>query len=98
MSAKSKTKIFPTQPTINVKDRERIAATGILDSWNKCVQGLNKHNPDADDLKRMVLIELERIGGPRRDILEKLIVRVQKAEREEILHQVSLSAQTLKLS
>ena len=94
----TKTKIFTTQPTINPKDRKRIAATGILDSWNKCVQGLNKHNPDADDLKRMVLIELERIGGPRRDILEKLIVRVQKAEREDILHKVNLVSQSLKLA
>ena len=95
---KTKSKIFPTPPTIDAKDRERIAVTGILDSWNKCVKGLNEHAPSEDDLKRMVLIELERTGGPRRDILEKLVVRVQKAEREAILHNISLASQTSKTS
>jgi hypothetical protein len=76
-------KIFPTQPTVPQKDRERLLSAGYLDGWNKLVRALKVNKPNKDDLKRLVLLELES-PEPRLPILEKLIVQVQRCERREI--------------
>lgn len=44
---------------------------------------LAKNKPCAKDLKMLVVLEIES-RCPRPPIIEKLLVRVQKREREEI--------------
>jgi hypothetical protein len=75
--------IFKEQPEISKNDRERLEDIGYLDGWNKLVSTLREHKPSEDDLKRLVILELES-DAPRRQILEKLIVKVQKHERGSI--------------
>lgn len=76
--------IFPKNPKLTDKDRARLTEAGYLQSWNKFVKRINdaKGMPQ-DDLKRLVYLELEQ-KAPRKAILEKLIVRIQKNERAEI--------------
>jgi len=76
-------KIFRKPVSLNKTDRERLTAAGYLDGWNKLVKLLRKDKPVEDDLKRLVLMELES-ETPRRPIIEKLIVQIQKRERGEI--------------
>lgn len=76
-------KIFPKNPTFNKSDRERLSKANYLGGWNRLVKMLNENKPSQDDLKRLVFMELET-PQPRRPILEKLIVRIQKGERGEI--------------
>jgi hypothetical protein len=76
-------KIFREQPKLTAADKTRLAAIGFLDGWNKLVKTLKDKQPTEDDLKRLVLMELES-ELPRRPILEKLIVQIQKRERVEI--------------
>lgn len=76
-------KIFRNQPALTTKDRERLNKAGYLDGWNKLVRLLKDNPPNEADLKRLVVLELES-GSPRKQILEKLIVQVQKIERGEI--------------
>lgn len=76
-------KIFRQQPNLTAKDKTRLTEAGYLDGWNKLVRLLKEQKPDEDDLKRLVLMELEG-GNARKQILEKLIVQIQKIERQEI--------------
>lgn len=77
-------KIFREQPKLTPADKNRLAAVGFLDGWNKLVKTLKTEEPNEDDLKRLVLMELES-PAPRRPILEKLIVQIQKRERHEVI-------------
>ena len=76
-------KIFREQPKLTNADKDRLTKDGYLDGWNKLVKTLKEKKPSEDDLKRLVLMELES-ATPRRPILEKLIVQIQKRERHEI--------------
>jgi hypothetical protein len=80
-------KLFPKTPALTAKDRERLDAAGYLQSWNKFVAKINEAEPLEDDLKRLVVLELER-EAPRAAILEKLVVRIQKKERETIFARI----------
>lgn len=76
-------KIFPKNPKLTDKDRARLDQEGYLQSWNKFVARINNVDLSQEDLKRLVFMELEQ-EAPRKAILEKLIVRIQKKEREDI--------------
>ena len=76
-------KIFPKTPKLSDKDRTRLNEEGYLQSWNKFVERINNVDLSQDDLKRLTILELEQ-EAPRKPILEKLIVRLQKKEKEEI--------------
>jgi len=88
-------KIFPKTPKLSDKDRSRLSNAGFLQSWNKFVTKINNAGLSQDDLKRLVYLELEQ-KAPRRAIVEKLIVRIQKKEREEIF--AGIKATTGKLN
>jgi len=77
-------KIFPKNPTLSDKDRARLNQEGYLQSWNKFVARINNVDLSQDDLKRLVFLELEQ-DAPRKAILAKLVVRIQKKEREAII-------------
>tara|TARA_R110002020_G_scaffold472424_1_gene700420 strand:+ start:14163 stop:14447 length:285 start_codon:yes stop_codon:yes gene_type:complete len=76
-------KIFPKNPKLTDKDRARLDGEGYLQSWNKFVARINNVDLSQDDLKRLVFMELEQ-EAPRKAILAKLLVRIQKNEREDI--------------
>ncbi len=80
-------KLFPKTPSLTNKDRDRLNKAGYLQSWNKFVAKINEAEPTEDDLKRLVVLELER-EAPRAAILEKLVVRIQKKERETIFTKI----------
>ena len=73
--------IFPSQPRTTKADAQRLMPHLASD---KTVRAYLKTNPQSDDLKRCVHLELLR--GPRRRviIIEKIIVRIQQLERSEI--------------
>ncbi len=73
--------IFPSDPRTTKADAERLMPHLSSD---KTVRAYLKTNPQGDDLKRCVRLELLR--GPRRRVIivEKLIVRIQQLERSEI--------------
>jgi len=75
--------IFPKTPEVSAEDAQRLEGLGYLRSWNCLNAALAKNNPCAEDLKMLVILEItSRV--PRQPIIEKLLVRVQKREREEI--------------
>jgi hypothetical protein len=76
-------KIFREQPKLTTADKDRLNKDGYLDGWNKLVKTLKDKKPSEDDLKRLLLMELES-PAPRRPLLEKLIVQIQKRERHEV--------------
>jgi len=76
-------KIFREQPKLTAADKDRLNKDGYLDGWNKLVKTLKDKKPSEDDLKRLLLMELES-PAPRRPLLEKLIVQIQKRERHEV--------------
>lgn len=76
-------KLFPKNPKLTDKDRARLESEGYLQSWNKFVARINNVDLSQDDLKRLVYMELEN-DAPRKAILAKLLVRIQKNEREDI--------------
>jgi len=75
--------IFRKPVSLTKTDIERLTAAGYLDGWNKLVKLLHESKPSENDLKRLVMMELES-ESTRRPILEKLIVQIQKRERDEI--------------
>jgi hypothetical protein len=76
--------IFPDQPEVSTEDTKRLLDLGYLRSWNCLNAALTKNNPCAEDLKKLVQIEVWS-ANPREPIVQKLIIRVQKREREDIL-------------
>lgn len=75
--------IFPITPKLEQGDTKRLEKLGYLRSWNCLNAALKKHNPGVDDLKKLLDMEVGSTN-PRAPIVEKLLVRVQKREREEI--------------
>ena len=81
--------IFPDTPKITEVDKERIAKVGYLRSWNCLNAALSAHNPSADELKKLIILEVTSMR-PRQPILQKLIVRLQKRERDTIEQNISI--------
>ena len=54
---------------------------------------LSINPPSADDLKKLILIELER-KRPRSPMINKFIIRLQKAERVSIMSKIIESNST----
>ena len=79
--------IFPKTPSVSVGDRTRLEKLGYLSCWNSMNKALTKNNPDATDLKKLAMLELERTA-PRRPMVEKFVVRMQKREREDIFNNI----------
>lgn len=73
--------IFPNSPKTTKADAERLMPHLSSD---KTVRAYLKTNPQGDDLKRCVCLELDRGWRSRRVIIEKIIVRIQQLERSEI--------------
>ena len=89
-------KIFREQPKLTTTDRDRLNKGGYLNGWNKLVKTLKDEKPSEDDLKRLVIMELES-PTPRRPILEKLVVQIQKCERHEIAKAIKVAYPTVTL-
>ena len=83
----NKQDIFPKTPAVSTADRKRLTDLGYLSCWNSMNKALTKNQPDASDLKKLALLELER-KTPRRPMVEKFVVRMQKREREEIFNNI----------
>ena len=80
---------FPEDVVLTDSDRAQLEPhlTGI----NKLKEYLAFHPHDSLDLKKMMLIELERtITKPRSDILRKLIGRLKSVERNALLRKLNL--------
>jgi hypothetical protein len=89
-------KPFPNMPKVTEKDRHRILESGYIDSWNKLDRLCREQGvPSIDDIKKMILIECER-DQPRESIIERLIVKLQKQERLEIIDVIN-TTKNLKL-
>jgi hypothetical protein len=54
---------------------------------------LAKHKPCAEDLKKLILMETTG-RTPRAPILDKLIIRLQKRERESLKEAIDLYIKT----
>lgn len=75
----NKYQVFDTPVTLSDKDEQRLS--GYLTGWNKLVaqliEGVNKY-----DCQRLVVMEL--MGKQRRQIVNKLLVKLSKMDRERI--------------
>ena len=76
-------KLFPQSPVLTEEDKQRLSKLGYLRSWNQLNATLKKEEPSITDLKKLIVMEVSS-KSPRRPILEKLLVRLQKREREDI--------------
>ena len=52
---------------------------------------------DVETFKKLILIELDR-EAPRREIVVKLVVQLQKKEREELFTRIQTARPSLNLS
>lgn len=70
--------IFPIQPELRDTDRRKLAFGNdhLLRAWLKTPG-------KPDDLKRAILVELER-PAPRQPVMHRLLNALQRAERNEI--------------
>jgi hypothetical protein len=75
--------IFPNTPEVTEEDATRFQKVGYLRSWNCLNASLAKHDTSVEDLKKLIILEVTALN-PRLAIYGKLIVRLQKAERNEI--------------
>ncbi len=80
-----KYQVFDEKITITDKDAERLKQ--YLTGWNKLVQvliaGVNK-----PDIQRLIILEL--MGKRRPQIIDKLLVRLGKIERERIEERIMI--------
>lgn len=76
-------KIFPKQPKLTKADREGLKSKGYLNSWNGLTKALEKDPLGEDDLKKLVLIELES-PTPRFEIVNRIVGKLQRVERAAI--------------
>lgn len=76
--------IFPDITSVPAEDSQRLLDAGYLRSWNCLNAALTKLTPEAEDLKYLIILECSG-KAPRKPILEKLIVRLQKREREALM-------------
>lgn len=72
-------KVFPDQPEVTDKDRWTHAFTHD----RKARMWLKEQPRSTDDLKKAVLVEMEH-PRVRRSILDRLVIAIQRAERQEI--------------
>ncbi len=72
-------KIFPDQPEVTDKDRRAFAFAHdrVAQTW------LREKPRSIADLKRAVIVEMEH-PRVRRSILDRLVIAIQRAERQEI--------------
>jgi len=80
-------KPFPETPEVTQEDRLRLKSAGYLNCWNAMNSALSSKPPSAEDLKKLILIELER-KRPRSPMINKFIIRLQKAERVIIMGKI----------
>lgn len=72
-------KVFPDQPEVTDKDRRTLAF-----AHDRVARAWLKERPRSPaDMKRAVLVELEH-PRVRRSILDRLVIAIQQAERQEI--------------
>lgn len=83
-------KIFPATPILKDEDKDRLTEGAYLRSWNWLNRKLIETDPGEEDLKKLILMELEK-SHPRPPIVLKLIVRLQKKEREAIMSNIMKS-------
>ena len=82
-------KLFPQSPVLTEEDKQRLTSQKFLRSWNCLNAALKEHSPDVGDLKKLIAMEVGS-RSPRRPIVEKLIVRLQKREREDIYNNIKM--------
>lgn len=86
MNVPQRCQIFETPVSLTEKDAERLQVH--LSNWNKLNEmfllGVN-----APDLRRLIILEM--LGAGRRGIISRLLGRLAKVERKEVLRRIEVA-------
>lgn len=74
--------LFPSTPSLHRADRERLAAH--LGNARELKRWIREDKPSTADLKRCIVIEVERGPRMRNDVILSLLVAIQRYERSAI--------------